>query len=141
MTELAARESSTTPRWSVGGIFLEALVTRDYDRLATTLGANIRFRALLPRGPADWQGPAQVAEAFRAWFGAAEDFELIDATVGEIGGRLQVSWRIRLRPAPFGIGEGWHVIEQHGYADATDTIETLVLLCSGFHPERLQPPH
>lgn len=140
MTEAATREISTTARWSVGGIFLEALATRDYERMATTLGANIRFRALLPRGPMHWQGPAQVAEAFRSWFGAAEDFELIDAAVGEVGGRLHLSWRIRVRPAPFGIGPGWHVIEQQGYADATDAIETLDLLCSGFHTEGAPSP-
>ena len=44
-------------------------------------------------------------------------------------------WAVGVRPAPFGIGENWHVIEQHGYADATDSIETLDLLCSGFHPD------
>jgi lipoate-protein ligase B len=36
--------------------------------------------------------------------------------------------------AEFGIGAGWHVIEQQVYADAGDTIESLDLLCSGFHP-------
>lgn len=40
-----------------------------------------------------------------------------------------------MRPAPFGIGESWHVIEQHVYADGTDAIETLDLLCSGFRSE------
>ena len=140
MSEVSTRETRTMARWSIGGIFLEALATRDYERMATTLGANIRFRALLPPGPMQWQGPPQVAEAFRSWFGGADDFELIDAAVGEIGGRLHLSWRIRVRPAPFGIGEGWHVIEQHGYADATDSIETLDLLCSGFHTEGAHTP-
>ena len=79
----------------------------------------------------------EVATAFSSWFGQAEDFELIDATVGEVGGRLHLSWRLRLRPAPFEIGDGWHVIEQQAYADAGDTIESLDLLCSGFHPERI----
>ena len=55
--------------------------------------------------------------------------------VGEVGGRLHLAWRIRLRPAPFGIGDGWHVIEQHAFADADDAIATLDLLCSGFNPE------
>lgn len=77
-----------------------------------------------------------MADAFRSWFGSAEEFELVDATVGEVGGRLHLSWRIHLRPAPFGIGDGWHVIEQQGYADATDSIHRLDLLCSGFHAER-----
>ena len=140
MPEVSTRESKTMARWSVGGSFLEALAIRDYERMATTLERNIRFRALLPPGPMQWQGAPQVAEAFESWFGGADDFELIDATVGEIGGRLHLSWRIRVRPAPFGFGEGWHVIEQHGYADATDSIQTLDLLCSGFHTDDAHTP-
>lgn len=140
MSEVPTKETPTMARWSVGGIFLEALAARDYEQMATTLGANIRFRALLPPGLMQWQGPPQVTEAFRSWFGDADDFEVVDATVGEVGGRLHLSWRIRVRPAPFRIGEGWHVIEQQGYADATDSIETLDLLCSGFHTERAHTP-
>ncbi len=55
--------------------------------------------------------------------------------VGEVGHRLHLSWRLRVRPAPFGIGDGWHVIEQQAYANAMDTIASLELLCSGFQPE------
>lgn len=140
MSEVATK-TRTTVQWSVGGSFLRALASRDYEQMATTLAANIRFRALLPPGPMQWQGPPQVAEAFRSWFGGADDFELVEATVSEVGGRLHLSWRIRVRPAPFGIGEGWHVIEQHGYADATDAIETLDLLCSGFRTEGGDTPN
>lgn len=122
-------------RWSVGGVFLEALTTRDYDQLASTLSSDVRFRAMLPPGAMDWSGADEVAGVFASWFGEAEDFELIDATVGEVGGRLHLSWRLRVRPAPFGIGDGWHLIEQQAYADATETIETLDLLCSGFRPD------
>ncbi len=122
-------------RWSIGGVFLEALATRDYPLMESALAPAVIFRAMLPPGPMNQQGPTAVADAFRSWFGDAEDFELIDATVGEVGRRLHLSWRLRVRPAPFGIGEGWHVIEQQAYADAADTIQTLDLLCSGFHPE------
>lgn len=132
-----AKEISHIARWSAGGVFLETLATRDYPRMATTLGATIRFRALLPPGPMEWNGPEDVAETFKSWFGGAEEFQLLDATVGEVSGRLHLSWRIRLRPAPFGIGEGWHVIEQQGYADGDESIETLDLLCSGFNSERV----
>ena len=124
-------------RWSVGGVFLEALATRDYQQMAATLSADVRFRAMLPPGPMDWNGADDVAAVFTSWFGEAEDFELIDATVGEVGGRLHLSWRLRVRPAPFGIGEGWHVIEQQAYADAAETIDSLDLLCSGFRPDRV----
>jgi hypothetical protein len=122
-------------RWSVGGVFLEALAARNYQLMVTTLAPSVRFRAMLPPGPMTWEGPAATADAFSSWFGPADDFEVVDATVGEVGGRLHLLWRLRVRPAPFGIGEGWHVIEQHAYADTTDTIETLDLLCSGFQPE------
>ena len=122
-------------RWSVGGLFLEALAARDYQLMATTLAPSVRFRAMLPPGPMNWEGAAATAEAFSSWFGPAEDFEVVDAAVGEVGGRLHLSWRLRVRPAPFGIGEGWYVIEQHAYADTSDTIEALDLLCSGFQPQ------
>jgi hypothetical protein len=130
------QEKQTVARWSIGGVFLEALANRDYDLLAQTLGPAVRFRAMLPPGPMDWEGPSNVAEAFSSWFGTAEDFEVVDAEVGEVGGRLHLSWRLRVRPAPFGIGDGWHVIEQQAYADAADKIESLDLLCSGFRAER-----
>lgn len=139
MSETATTETAPVARWSVGGIFLEALAARDYERMATTLASGIGFRALLPPGPMQWHGPAEVAGAFRSWFGDATDFELIDATVGEVGGRLHLCWRVRLRPAPFGIGQGWHVIEQHAFADVADSIETLDLVCSGFHVEAHTP--
>lgn len=133
-----ARDANSHPsaRWSVGGVFLEALANRDYRQLATTLSSGVRFRAMLPPGPMDWEGPDQVAGTFSSWFGSADDFELVDAAVGEVGGRLHLSWRLRVRPAPFGMGDGWHIIEQQVYADATETIDTLDLLCSGFRPDR-----
>ena len=135
MTVVEEKHTNPLPRWSVGGIFLEALAQRDFNRLAATLESNVRFRALLPPGPMEWQGPDAVIEAFRSWFGEPNEFELVDATVGEVGQRLHLSWRLRVRPAPFGIGDGWHVIEQQAYADAGDAIASLELLCSGFQPE------
>jgi SnoaL-like domain len=123
-------------RWSIAGMFLECLSARDYDRLAATLAKGVRFRALGQGGPSEWHGRAEAADVFRSWFGEADRFDVIDATVGEIAGRLQMTWRIRLRPAPFGIGDGWHHIEQHVFADVTDTIQALDLVCSGFRAER-----
>ena len=129
------KEIPNVARWSVGGVFLEALANRDYALMATTLAPEVRFRAMLPPGPMDQEGRVAVADTFGSWFGTAADFEVIDAAVGEVGGRLYMSWRLRVRPAPFGIGDGWHVIEQQAYADTGDSIESLDLLCSGFRPE------
>lgn len=133
-------QADASARWSVGGLFLETLANRDYTRMAAVLERRIRFRAMLPRGPMEFDGARAVTDAFGSWFGEAADFELVDATVGEIGRRLHLTWRIRLRPAPFDIGDGWHVIEQQAYADATDTIHALDLLCSGFHAESASAP-
>lgn len=138
MAATVERNVHSVARWAVGGLFVEAFANRDFERMTTALSSAVRLRAMLPPGPMDWQGAADVAGVFSSWFGEAEDFELIDATVGEVGGRLHLSWRIRLRPAPFGIGAGWHVIEQQAYVDAGDTIEAIDLLCSGFHSERGQ---
>jgi hypothetical protein len=131
------QDPQTVARWSVGGVFLEALANRDFEQMAATLSPTVRFRAMLPPGPMDWEGRDTVSGVFGSWFGDAEDFELVDAEVGEVGGRLHLSWRLRVRPAPFDIGDGWHVIEQQVYADAGDTIDSLDLLCSGFHAEHV----
>jgi hypothetical protein len=121
--------------WSVGGSFLEALASRDFDKLATTLAPSVRFRAMLPPGPREWQGSGAVTDAFRSWFGDADEFQLVDATVSDVGHRLHLSWHIQLCPAPFGIGDGSHRIEQQAFVDATETIQAIDLLCSGFQPD------
>jgi hypothetical protein len=123
-------------RWAIAGMFLEYLTARDYERLAATLAQGVRFRALQQGGPSEWHGRAEATDVFHSWFGEADGFEVVDATVGEIAGRLQMTWRIRLRPAPFDIGDGWHLIEQHAFADVDETIETLDLVCSGFRAQR-----
>ena len=136
MSIVKGKDTAAAARWSVGGVFLEGLANRDYASMATILALNIHFRALLPSGSEEFKGPDDVTGAFRSWFGDVEEFELVDAAVGEVGARLHLSWRIRVRPAPFGIGDGWHVLEQHAYTDATEAIESLDLVCSGFNPER-----
>jgi hypothetical protein len=122
--------------WSVAGSFLEGLTARDFEHLAGTLDPGVRLRALLPGGPGEWHGREAAAAVLRSWFGAAERFDVVDATVGEVAGRLQLVWRIRLRPAPFDLGDGWHLIEQHAFVDAADRITGVDLVCSGFRPER-----
>jgi hypothetical protein len=141
MSVVDGKDAAAAARWSIGGVFLEGLANRDYEKVAASLAPDVRFRALLPPGPHELQGAAEVAGAFRSWFGDVPEFELVDATVGEVGGRLHLSWRIRVRPAPFDIGDGWHVIEQQAYADASGPIDSIDLLCSGFNAERVaQPP-
>ena len=121
-------------RWSVAGLLLEAIAARDFGRMADCFEPAATMRALLPRGPAEFHGAGEIAAAFRTWFGKAEGFEVLDATVGDVGGRLHASWRLRVHPTPRG-DDRWHVIEQQAYAEAGARISALDLLCSGFVPD------
>jgi hypothetical protein len=118
---------------STGGTFLEALRRRDFAVMASCLAADVRFRALLPPRDVDVVGPDATIAEFRRWFGdESEALELIDATVGEVGPRLYLRWRVRLAPAD-GSGAA-RLVEQHAFATVGERIESLSLLCSGFVP-------
>jgi len=123
-----------TTRWSVGGLLLEALAERNFVHMSECFTPAATMRALLPSGPVELQGAAQIAENFQSWFGNAEAFEVLDGTVGEVGNRLHLAWRLRLRPTPWG-DDDWHVIEQQAYLRAGERIEGIDLLCSGFMPD------
>lgn len=126
--------TSTATRWSVGGLLLEALAARDFASMTDCFEPAATMRALLPPGLAEYQGATQIVENLQSWFGGAEEFEVLDGTVGEVGGRLHVAWRLRLRPTPWG-DDAWHVIEQQAYLQAGERISTIDLLCSGFHAD------
>ncbi len=122
-------------RIAAGGAFLDGLTGREFEVVAAALHPEVTMRALLPSGTREWQGRAEVAAAFRGWFGAADEFAVVDATVGDVAGRLHLAWRARLRPAPFDNGDGWHVIEQHAFVNAAELIDRIDLMCSGFRPD------
>ena len=126
--------STPTTRWSIAGLLLEALAARDFALMSDCFETAATMRALLPRGLAECEGATQIVESLRTWFGAAEEFEVLDGTVGEVGDRLHVAWRLRLRPTPWG-DEAWNVIEQQAYLRAGERIDAIDLLCSGFQPE------
>jgi hypothetical protein len=130
----AAKEVSTTPSWSVGGLFLEALAIRDFERMVDCFTPQATMRALIPPGLNECAGAAQIVDSIRSWFGGATEFEVLDGTVGEVGGRVHVSWRLRMHPTPWG-DDTWHVIEQQAYLRANQQIEAIDLLCSGFQPD------
>src|SRR5258708_16109365 len=123
--------STPTTRWSIAGLLLEALAARDFALMSDCFETAATMRALLPRGLAECEGATQIVESLRTWFGAAEEFEVLDGTVGEVGDRLHVAWRLRLRPTPWG-DEAWNVIEQQAYLRARERIDAIDLLCSGF---------
>jgi hypothetical protein len=123
------------PQFALAGSFLEGLAAQDFAKLADALDPSIRLRALLPAGPKEWTGAETIAGQFARWFGDTENFELAEATVGEVGGRLRLHWRLRLRAER--LGPGWFTVEQQAYADAGEDghITQLDLLCTGYRPE------
>jgi len=126
------------PLFSVAGAFLEGLAAQDFSRIAATLGDDAHLTALVPSGFKQWYGPDQIGATFRRWFGDVDEFDLVDASVGEVGQRLHMRWRVRVQaPARFGVG--WFVVEQQVYADTDPDgrIAQLFLLCSGFCREPL----
>lgn len=130
-----ANAAPATARWSVGGLLLEAIAERHFLRMADCFEPDATMRTLLPSGSAEFHGAAQIVDRFRQWFGDAEQFEVLDGTVGDVGDRLHLAWKLRMRPIPR-IDDHWQIIEQHSYARANERIAALDLLCSGFVPER-----
>jgi hypothetical protein len=120
-----------TPSWSLGGLLLEALAERDFVRMRACFADDATLRALTPGGLVERAGSADVVDSLRSWFGGATELEVLDGTVGEVGGRLHVAWRLRLHPTPWG-DDAWHVIEQQAYLRTSDRIDGIDLVCSGF---------
>ena len=131
----APRAASVVPKSAPAGSFLEGLAAQDFTRLGGALAADACLRALLPSGLREWAGAEAIADRFARWFGDTEDFELLEATVGEVGGRLHLHWRLRLRAER--LGPGWFTVEQQAYADTGERgrIARLDLLCTGYRPE------
>ncbi len=127
--------ATAVPQFALAGSFLESLAAQDFAQLGGALAAGARLRALLPPGLREWTGAEVIAGQFACWFGDTDDFELVEATVGEVGGRLHLHWRLRLRADR--LGAGWFTVEQQVYADVADggRIVRLDLLCTGYRPE------
>ena len=102
--------------------------------MACCLSPTVHFRALLPPREVDVVGWEATMAEFRLWFAnEAEGFEILDATIGEIGPRLYLRWRVRMTPLDPGQGEA-RIVEQHAFATGGEQLESLSLLCSGFQP-------
>jgi hypothetical protein len=135
MTPRNHRAVGVVPESALAGSFVEGLAAQDFAELGGALAADACLRALLPSGLREWTGAEVIADRFAGWFGDTQDFDLVEATVGEVGGRLHLQWRLRLRAER--LGAGWFTVEQQAYADTDESgrIAGLDLLCTGFRPE------
>ena len=86
--------AAAAPQFTLAGSFLEGLAVQDFARLGDVLAADARLRALLPSGLREWTGAQAIVGRFAGWFGDTEDFDLVEAIIGEVGGRLHLHWQI-----------------------------------------------
>ncbi len=105
-TARSRRAASAIAQYASADVFMRGLAAQDFAQLGGAFSADIRLRALLPRGPFEWTGAEVTAGQFARWFGDTENFELVEATVGEVGGRLHLHWRLRLQAERLGTGPG-----------------------------------
>ena len=126
---MTVRRSSAT---DLGAALVAALAGRDFGRLAGTLAPDVRMRALIPPGPVELSGAEPAAARFASWFGEPNGLELVHSGSDEVGDRLHVFYRLRVRRP----GDPWRLVEQHLFC-ALDggRIVALDLVCSGFRPD------
>jgi hypothetical protein len=125
----------TPPQSSVtdlGAMFVAALIERDFGRLTRALAPDVRMRALTPSGPVELSGAEPAAARFASWFGESKGLELVHSGSDEVGDRLHVFYRLRVKRP----GDPWKVIEQHLFCALDEgRITALDLVCSGFRPD------
>jgi SnoaL-like domain len=120
-----------------GASLVTALADRDFGRLAGTLAPDVRMRALIPPGCVELSGAEPAAARFALWFGESDDLELVHAGSNEVGDRLHVFYRLRVKRA----GDPSRIVEQHLFCALDDgRITALDLVCSGFRPEAAPNP-
>jgi hypothetical protein len=120
------------PELTVARSFLGGLVAQDFTAVGDALAPHVRLRALLPAGLREWTGADVVTDRFERWFGDTEQFDPLEATAGEVGGRAHLRWRFRLQARR--LGTGCFVVEQSAYADVEEGagLARLDLLCTGY---------
>ena len=94
--------------------------------------ADLRGTGFLHPTPVELSGAEPAAARFASWFGESDAFELVHAGSDEVGDRLHVFYRLRVKRP----GDPWKVIEQHLFCALDEGgITALDLLCSGFRPD------
>ena len=110
-------------------VFVEALGRREFRTMQQCFAPDVRFRALVPPGLRDAAEALGAVEHLERWFGEADHFKLLRFEVEPTADRVRFRYQIRLHDE-----DGWSVIDQSGYTDGADRIESLDLVCSGFRP-------
>jgi len=126
---MGRKRSSAT---NLGATLVAALAERDFDRLTDAFAPDVRMRALIPPGLVEVLGGEAAAAKFASWFGGSDRLELAHFDIDEVGDRLHVCYRLRVKET----GAPWKVVEQHLFgALGNGHITAFDLVCSGFRPD------
>ncbi len=114
----------------LGEGWIRAITESAFERLEGFCHPAVASFLLTPKRFQSLDNAADLAAKFRGWFGACVDFRVEASRVGQVGERLAIFYRFRLRDE-----DGWSTIEQQLYCDLKEgRVDRLHLLCSGFHP-------
>ena len=130
MTRIIAVETGPVAAdWKqIGGQLVMCLRERDFDRLADRFHPQVTCRLLIPSGLVTPLSVSTLMRSFRQWFAEAAHFNIEGSQITQVGDRLHVGYRIRLRE-----GGLWYLVEQQTYSQLEGgSITHFDLLCSGF---------
>jgi TusA-related sulfurtransferase len=119
------------PAHAAADRLIGAIAARDYGRIFALLARDARFRYMIPSGPGQVAGAADVAAKYFEWFGDVDALEVQEVFVRQVSDRTSARYRFLLREGPH-----WELVEQQAYldVDADGCIAAIDLLCSGFRP-------
>lgn len=111
---------------------VDAVAARDYKGIFGALAPDARFRYLIPPGPGEVVGAAEVAAKYFEWFGDIDVIRVERVRVEPLADRISARYRFVLHEQ-----ERREVVQQQTYldVDADGRIAAIDLLCSGFRPD------
>lgn len=124
-----AMRAGDPDRESAARRLVDGVAAKDYRMIYGSLATDTRFRYLVPGGPGEVVGAAEVAAKYFQWFGDADPIAVEDVDVKPVADRVSARYRFVLRKPG-----GWKVIEQQTYLDVDEEgrITAIDLVCSGF---------
>lgn len=125
---ISADGRSTDDRLAVAAQLVAAIAARNYKGIFGAFTPDAHFRYLIPPGPGEVTGAADVAAKYLEWFGGVENIGVERALVEPLADRVSIVYRFRLHGA-----EREEVVEQQVFLDVDgERITAIDLLCSGF---------
>lgn len=110
--------------------FPRVLAEGRFRDLKALLTADVRLRALIPRGPEQREGCEAVVERFQDWFSRGQPIHAEDITVRPSADRWLLAYTFTV-----GAGPQRQVVTQQCVCDVEDgQISAIDLVCSGFRP-------